>query len=127
MPTMRGVAEGAEVGVMRGNDIYLAACANQAVKLLHGADHVGNVLDHMNGLEGVEGRIAKRVRKPVELAQHVGAAGRVAVYADRALSLVDPATDVKHPHPNFRLYVMPLTSHAFSRPPRGHSELRQDA
>ena len=66
----------------------------QAVKLLHRADHVNKILDHMHGLRTSRGR----VRKMVEVANNVGAAGRVAVDADRASELMDAATDVERSH-----------------------------
>ena len=52
---MGGVAEGAEVGVVRSHDQHFAAGAHQAVKLLHGFHDVAHVFDHVDGLERVEG------------------------------------------------------------------------
>ena len=79
---MGGIAEGAEVGVMRRDDEHFAAGAQQAVEFLHGPDHVGDVLDHMNGLQLIEGRVAEGIGKTVEVAEDIGAGGGVAVDAD---------------------------------------------
>ncbi len=65
------------------------------MKLLHGADDVGDVLDDMDGAEGVEGVVAEGIREMVEVAQHVGAAARIAVDADSAGIFVDTAADVE--------------------------------
>jgi len=92
---MGGIAEGAEIGVVRRDDDHLAAGSDQAMKLLHAADDVRDVLDHVHGLQRVERRIAERVRDVVEVAQYVGAAGGIAIDTDRAWTLVDPAADVE--------------------------------
>src|SRR5439155_21128291 len=92
---VRGVAEGAEVGVVRGLDAHRTAWARQAVELLHGADHVVHMLDHMDRKHAVEAVIAERIRGAVEIAQNVGAAGGIAVDADGARPLVDAAADVQ--------------------------------
>ena len=66
-----------------------------AVKLLHGADHVGDVLDDVNGQHAVERVVGERVGEAVEVAQDVGAAGGIAVDPDGAGMLADPAADVE--------------------------------
>ena len=93
-----GVSERAVVGVMGGLDPDTASWAHQPMEFLHGADHVGNVLDDVDSLQGVKRGIAKRVGKTVEVAEDIGAGGRVAVYADRPGKFVDAATDVEYPH-----------------------------
>src|SRR5579862_2258199 len=94
---MRGIAERAEVGVMRRGNEQPAAASEHAMELLHGADHVRHVLDHMNSVQLGEGTVAKRVRKTVEIAKHVGACIRIAIHADGARVLVDAAADVENP------------------------------
>ncbi len=94
---MGGVAEGAEIGVVRGLEAHGAAGAHQAVELLHGADHVVHVLDDVDGGEAVEGAVGEGVGETVEVGEHVGAAGGIAVDADGAGLFVDPAADVEDP------------------------------
>ena len=53
---------------MRRDDEDFAAGAHQAMELFHAADDVGDVLDHVHGLERVEGGVAKGIRETVESA-----------------------------------------------------------
>src|SRR5450755_1499564 len=93
-----GIAEGAEIGVMRRLQAHGAARAHQAVELLHGADHVAHVLDGVDGRQPVERTVGERVGKAVEVRQHVGTAGGIAVDSDGAGLLVNPAAHVQRPH-----------------------------
>ena len=95
---MRRIAERAEVRVVGGNDDDAAAGTNQAVKLLHRAKHVIDVLDDVNRTERVERTVGERVGKTVQLAEDVGAAPRVPVDADGTRLLVDAAADVEYAH-----------------------------
>src|SRR5579862_997021 len=95
MPAVGGIAKGAEVGVVRCDQEEAAAGSAQAMKLFHGADDVGDVLDDVDRAECVEGVVAERVRKTVEVAQHVGATARIAIDADGAGILVDAAAHVE--------------------------------
>ena len=65
------------------------------MKLLHGADHVRDMLDDMDGAQRRERVVAKGIREAVEIADHVGAAARIAVDADGARIFVDAAADVE--------------------------------
>src|SRR5271169_3361848 len=94
---MRGVAERAEVGVMRRGEKHAAARREHAMKLFHGADHVRDVLDHMDRAQLTERIVAKRVRKTVEIAKHIGAGIPIAIHADGARVFVDAAADVENP------------------------------
>src|SRR5208337_5087180 len=96
MPAVRGIAKRAEVGIMRSRQVHSSAGHNHAMKLFHRADHVRYVLDHMNRAQLAKRTVAKRVRKPVEVAQHVGAGVRVAIHADRAGIFVDAAPDIEN-------------------------------
>src|SRR5580704_3473305 len=82
MPAMRGIAERAEVGVMRSDDEDAAGRRDDAVKLLHGADDIGYMLDDMHGAKRCERVVAERVRETVEVADDVGPAARIAIDAD---------------------------------------------
>jgi hypothetical protein len=97
VPAVRGIAERAEVGVMRRRDEQPAARCQYAMEFLHRADHIGDVLDHVNGAQLAEGAVAKRVRKTVQIAQHVGAGVGVAIDADGAGVLVDAAAYIENP------------------------------
>ena len=66
------------------------------MELLHGADHIGNMLDHMDRAQLTEGAVAKWVGKTVQIAQHVGAGVRVAIQADGAGVFIDTAPDVQN-------------------------------
>ena len=52
----------------------------------------------MDRLELVERRVPERVGKAVQIADHIGAAGRVAVDANRAREFVDAAANVEYSH-----------------------------
>jgi hypothetical protein len=80
---------------MRRHQVHAAAAGDHAMKLFHGAHHVRDVFDYVHGAKRIEGVVAERVRKTVEVAQHVGAATRVAVDADRARIFVDATADVQ--------------------------------
>ena len=95
VPAVGGIAERTEVGVVRRDDERLAAGTQQAVEFLHGLDYVGDMLDHMNGLQFIEDRVAERVGKTVEVADYVGVAGQVPVNPDRARIFADAAADVE--------------------------------
>src|ERR1700689_4722984 len=71
VPTVSGVAEGAEVGVVRRDNQNFAAVANHTMELLHGTDHVGDVLDNGDGLERVETGIAERIGEMIQVGQNV--------------------------------------------------------
>src|SRR5229473_7817532 len=91
------VAEGAEIGIVRRLYPDAAPRANQPVKLLHGPDHIREVLDDVNRTQLSERVIRERIGDMVEVAQHIGMAVRIPVDADCARRLVDPATDVERP------------------------------
>src|SRR5277367_4520798 len=65
------------------------------MEFLHGGDHVGHVLDHVDGAQLVERVIAERIGKAIEVDKNVGAGARVAIDSDRTRVLVDSAADVE--------------------------------
>ncbi len=77
---MGRIAERTEIGVVRGLDPHPATGSYQAVKLLHRPDYIGHMLNHMNSPEVVERTVRERVRKAVEVANHIG--GRCNVPVD---------------------------------------------
>ena len=95
VPFVSGITEGAEIGVVRGNDRYYPTRPHQPVELLHRLHHVADMFDHMDGAKLVEAIVNKGVREQVEVRNHVRAGARIAVKADGAGMLVDSTADVK--------------------------------
>src|SRR5262249_8488809 len=93
------VAKGTEVSIVGSFDAHRTAGPHQAVKLLHGANYIFNVLDDMYRSEAIEGAIGERIRKTVEVGQNIGAAGGIPVDSDGTGLLVNPAADVENSHP----------------------------
>src|SRR5262245_23300296 len=98
MAAVSGIAERAEIGIVRSLDPDCAARFGQAMEFLHGADDVGYVLDHVDRHDPVEGAVGERIGEAIEIAENVGLAGGIAIDADRAGSLPDPAADVENSH-----------------------------
>ena len=46
---MRGIAKGAEIGVMRRHNDQPAAWGEQTMEVFHGAQHARDVFDYMGG------------------------------------------------------------------------------
>ncbi len=89
-----GVGVGAaEVG--RGQADDRAGTADPA-DLLHGGQHVGEVLDDVHPDDGREGRIREGPRKPAEIVDDVGAHGGADVQVDGALDAIGAAPQVQH-------------------------------
>lgn len=93
---MGGVAKRTEIRVMRRHDHHAASGSKQPVELLHGADHVANVLDHMNRPDFGKRTVAKRKRIVVQICYNVGLCIWISINADRAWIFVDTATDVEY-------------------------------
>ena len=91
---MRRIAKRAEVRVVRSLNPDSAPGSNQPVKLLHGADYVVYVLDHMDRGQPVERTVGERVGKAIEVGQDVGAAVGIPVEPNGSGLLVNPAADV---------------------------------
>lgn len=93
---MSRVAEGAEIGVVWRHDDGKAARGQQAVDLLHGSNHVRNMLDYMNGPHLAKGAVGKRKRILIKVGDHIGASIRVAINANCPRVLVDAAADIQY-------------------------------
>src|ERR1035437_6721035 len=93
-----GVAERAEIGVVRGLQAHGAAGPHQAVELLHCAHDVADVFDHVDRRQPVERAVGERIGKAVDAQQDFGAAGGIAVDSDGSGLLVNSAADVERPH-----------------------------
>src|SRR5215471_10316179 len=95
---VRGVAKRAEIGVMGGYDADGPVGPHEPVELLHGADYVLKVLDHMDRGQPVERAAGERIGKPVKVGQNIGAASGIPVNSNGAGLLAYPAADVESPH-----------------------------
>src|SRR5205807_5956651 len=93
---MSGVAERAEVRIMRGLQTHRAAGADQAMELLHGADHVVDMFDDVDRGQPIEGTVREGIGKAIEIGEYVGAAVGIPVQPDAAGLLVNPAADVEY-------------------------------
>ena len=93
---MRRIAERAEIGIVRRYDYQLAAGPQHAMKLLHRANDVRYMLDHVNGAYLVERAVAERIWKAVQVAQDICARVRIAVDPDRPRIFVDAAPHIEH-------------------------------
>lgn len=91
---MRRVAERAEIGVMRRHNDDAPTGSKQPVEFLHGADHVCDVLDEMNGANLAKGSVAKRKREVIQVGDDVGTRVEIAIDADRARIFVDAAANI---------------------------------
>lgn len=103
MPAMRWIAKRAEIGVVRRDDRDMAAGHEQPMDLFERADHVGHVLDQMNGADVAERAITKRVGKLVQIGEYIGARMPVAIDADRPRKFVDSAAYIEHRQYGHRL------------------------
>jgi len=92
---MGGVAKGAEVGVVGGDDDGAAVGAEEAMEFFDGADDVGDMLDDVDGADFAKGGVAEGPGEAVEVGDNVGAGMRIAVEADGAGVFVDAAADVE--------------------------------
>jgi hypothetical protein len=84
MPAMRGIAKGAEIGVMRSGDEDGAAWFGDAVKFFHGRDDVRDVFDDVFGTKLVERIIAEGQAAMVQVAEDIGGGGWIHIEADGA-------------------------------------------
>ena len=96
MPAVSGVAERAEIRIMRRNNEDAPSGADQPVKFLHCADYVGDVLDDMDRAQLIESSVAKRVRKTVEVADDVSMGIGIQIDSNSARVLVDSTADVEN-------------------------------
>ena len=88
MPAVGGVAERAEVGVVRGDDDDFAAGLGEPVELFHGADDIGGVLEEVDSPDLPKCVIAEGERDVIEIGNDVGARMWIAVDTKRAGVLV---------------------------------------
>ena len=79
------------------------------MKLLDGPDDIGHVLDDVDRPDFVKRGIAKRIRIPVQIANHIGGAGKIAIDPNTTGELIPPTPDIQH-HPAAILHVPPDSS-----------------
>ena len=66
------------------------------MELLHRANDVTQMFDHVNGRDAAEAIVGKGIWKFLQIGQNVGMARRIAVDADRSGLLADPAAHIEH-------------------------------
>ena len=96
MPAMRGIAERAEIRIVRSRDKNFPAIAQQPVKLLYGANDIGNMLDDMNRVHLIECSVNERIRKLVEIAENIRPCAGNPIDPNRARILIQTAADVEN-------------------------------
>src|SRR5580698_6618450 len=96
MTAVSGIAEGAEIRIVRGFDAYRAARPHHPVEFFHSGHNVRHMFDHVDGQQPVEGTVPKWVGKAVEIAKDVGAGGAVPIDPDGSRLLVNPAAHVQY-------------------------------
>lgn len=96
MPFVRGVAEGTEVGVVRGHDEYAASRFKQTMEFFDGPYDVGNVFDQVDRTDFSKGTVLKREREVVKIGNDVGIGVRIPIDPDSAWIFLDPAADVEN-------------------------------
>lgn len=96
VPAVGGIAKGAEIGVVRGNDNDSAAGYEQAMELFYRADHVGYVFDDVGGADLAEGVVAEWKWEMIQVCDHVRPGMRTTIQADSAGVLVEPAADIEN-------------------------------
>ena len=95
MPAVRGVAERAEVGVVRRFDHDPGAGLSDAVELFDRADDIGDVLDDVDEPDLREDAVAERQLAGIDVGDDVGSGVRIAVDPDGVRAFVLTTTDVK--------------------------------
>ena len=96
VPAVGGIAKGAEISVVGGNDNGAAAVSQQPVELFHGAYYVNYVFDHVDGAYLAEGAVSEREREVIEVGNDVGSNTRVAIQAYSARVFVKTAAAVEN-------------------------------
>ena len=94
---VRGVAEGAEIGIVRRFDAHAATCADESMKFFHRTNDIAQVFNHVNRAELVEGAIGKRIGKPIQIADHIGGSRAIDIDSDCAGILFHAAADIENP------------------------------
>lgn len=96
VPAVGGIAKRTEIGVVRRDDKGATARREQAMKLFYSADHIGDMLDDVNGTELMKRVVAKWERKAVEIGNDVCARIWIAIDTNGARMLVQPTADIKN-------------------------------
>lgn len=86
---------------MRRRDIQAAIILQQAVKLLHGADHVRDMFYDVRGDDRIKSAVPKRIGVVIQIAENVGATCRIPIDAYGARSLIHAAADIQNRHRAF--------------------------
>jgi hypothetical protein len=95
MPAVGWVTERTEVCIVRRNDNHAALRREQAVELLHGADHVSDVFYDVDRTDFAEGAVRKGKRIMIEVRDNIRTRIRITIDANRTRIFVDPAANVE--------------------------------
>lgn len=96
VPAMRGIAEGAEIRIVRSDDDRLSPRREQAVKFFHRSDNVSDMFYNMDRAQLPERAVQERKWVVIEVGQHIGSCVRVAIDTESAGKFIDPAAYVEN-------------------------------
>jgi hypothetical protein len=96
MPTVSGIAERAEIGVMRGGDDRMSPGNQQAMNLLHRSHDVFDVFKNVRGADFAERIVTEGEVKTVEIGYNVRICTQVSVNTDRIRKFIDTAANVQN-------------------------------
>ena len=83
------------IRIVRCNDLYFPAGLCDAMQLIHKAENVRHVLDHMPANYFFKFIIGERVRKDSEIMNHICMTQTIRIDPDRAGKFVLTTTDIK--------------------------------
>ena len=112
MPAMSGVAKRAEIGVMRRYHDQAPSRSQQAMKVFHRPHDTRHVLDHVRAADFSKAAVGKGQGRLIEIRNHIRAARRMRVYANRSRKFVDTAAGVQHAAKC--TYLSIILGHSFS-------------
>ena len=80
---------------MRRDDLQFAAGLGDAMQLIHEAENIGNMLDHMPANYFFEFIVVERIRKDSEIMNHICMTQTIRIDPDRAGKFVLTTTDIE--------------------------------
>ena len=98
MPLVGGVAEGAEIRVVRRNNHRAATVCQQSVEFFHGSDDVAHVLDYMQRPNFAKRTIGEWKWELIKIGDDISLGFRVSVNTNGAGIFVDAAANIKNLH-----------------------------
>ena len=92
---MGGIAKRTEVRVVGRDDDHLGPVATQTVQFFYCANHVADMLDHVDQAQLVERRILQRPGKLIQVVDDIGGGPRKTVNAEGSGMFFNPAPDIE--------------------------------